>query len=572
VAPYRLALGLLLANILVRTALEQWWPISAKVMVDDVVTPALRKLGPPNWNLFWLILGVSLAIILANSVLAHFFNRLLNNMLTVITQKARTRLAGHLLKLHAQFYDSNQAGRLLTTAIEDPSSITQQLTAEMIRTGASAFAIMGSYAVLLYLSPILTLAISLVFPVMVAAFFLLRPRMVDAAERVREHWGQMTGMVAEKMAAVRVVRSFAAEEIESRQFRERVFYHAELNLKSNYYGVLYGFLNGLALYLGYVIVYLVGGWLYFRGRITFGTFMAFYGYFLSLFPRVQQLCNLPQLITSASGSLSKVFNLLDEPIAIQSRPGAPDLEEEVREIEFREVSFRYRANLPWALRQFNLKVQAGERIGILGPSGSGKSTLMALLLRFYEPSEGVILVNGRDIQDWDLQSLRRVFGLVPQEVILFSGPIRDNLLYSREADDARVWEALEQAEAADFVRRLDRGLDSKLGEKGVSLSGGQKQRLSIARALLTQPQVLVLDNCTSALDAETEQRLQATLQKVQENRTAFEISHRISSVSHCGRILVMDKGRLIEQGTFDGLMANNGYFASIYRQQSASAA
>jgi ABC-type multidrug transport system fused ATPase/permease subunit len=568
VFPHKLALFLLVGNILIRAGLENWWPLSIGWMTDEVVLPALK--GPFSWQLFATIAGVGFGVYLVNSLLIWVFNPLLNNLLTVVTQRVRTRLAAHLLKLHAQFYDSHQAGRLLTTAIEDPQSITQQLTAEMIRTAASFFAILGSYGILLHYSVTLTLAISCVFPVMALSFFLLRPKIVDASENVREHWGQMIGLVAEKLAAVRVVRSFAAEETEAAYFRKRVSHHADLNLKANYYGVLYGVCNGMAIYLGYALVFLVGGWLSFHGHITLGVVVAFYSYFQSLYPKVQQLFNLPQLITQASGSLSKIYGLLDEPLIIRSQTEAPDFQEVLKEIEFKDVSFRYRAELPWVLRHFSLKVFAGTTIGIIGPSGSGKTTLMQLLLRFHDPVEGQILVNGKDVRHWDLQSLRRAFGLVPQETILFSGPIRDNLLYSRQADDGRIWDALEQAEAADFVKKLPERLEAKLGEKGVSLSGGQKQRLSIARALLTQPQVLVLDNCTSALDSETEKRLQATLRKVQAGKTAFEISHRISSVAHCSRILVMDKGTLVEQGTFDELVAGGGYFAAIHQQQSGN--
>jgi ABC-type multidrug transport system fused ATPase/permease subunit len=317
-----------------------------------------------------------------------------------------------------------------------------------------------------------------------------------------------------------------------------------------------------------MLVFLVGGLLLFRGLTTKGTIVAFYGYFNRLFPAVLLICNLPQQILSAQGSLDKVFGVLDAPVLIRNRPGARDFDEPLRRIDFDRVSFRYGAHLPLVLDALSLGMASGGQIGVIGPSGAGKSTLMALLLRFYEPTEGAVLVNGRDLRDWDLRGLRRAFGLVPQEQMLFTGTIRENIAYARAAQgDARIWAALDEAEAADFVRGLDKGLDSRLGERGVSLSGGQKQRLAIARALLSDPQCLVLDNCTSALDGETEQRLQETLRRILEGRSALIISHRASSVVHCRDIWVLDGGRLVERGPARELLETPGYFRAIHSQQ-----
>jgi subfamily B ATP-binding cassette protein MsbA len=379
-------------------------------------------------------------------------------------------------------------------------------------------------------------------------------------------------MVVEKIGAIRVVRSFAAEDVESERFAERVRLHAGLNIAQNRFAAIYGFVNGLMIHLGFMIVFVMGGWLYFHGRCTLGTVVAFYGYFQSLFPAVIAVCNLPQQVAQASGSLTKVFRLLDEPLTIASPAGAPRLNEPIREVAFARVSFRYAPDLPWALRDVSVTVRAGEQLGVVGPSGCGKSTFMALMLRYYDPSEGRILVNGRDLAEWDLGSVRQAFGLVPQEVILFSGTIRDNIVYTREArDEEAIRQALRRAEAAEFVERLDRGLDTVIGERGISLSGGQKQRLSIARALLTSPEVLVLDNCTSALDGETEQRLLVALREAMAGRTAITVSHRVASVADCGRVLVMDQGRIIEEGAPAKLLAAGGYFAEIFARQSAPA-
>ncbi len=565
VARYPGAIALLTLNVVGRVGLGLWWPYANKAVVDRVL--ALKVFPVGRWA--WLI-GIGALVLVLNYWLFLLFNRLLTRLMAVVTQRLRTVVAGHLLRLSQEFYDASHAGRLLTVALADPESLSQQLTMGIINALANALVVLGGYVILVRMNLQLTLAISLVFPLMVAIFFAMRPAMVEQSERNRESWGILMGMVSEKVAAVRVIRSYATEDAESAAFRRRTFLHADLNVRQTYLRALYGSLNGLCVHLGYILVFLVGGWLYLRGRTTLGTLVAFYGYFNSLYPAVLQICTLPQLISEASGSLTKVYQLLDRPLAIQNLPGAREFRGPLKEVAFEGVWFRYGAEMPWALRDAGLRLRAGEQVGILGPSGSGKSTLMALLLRFYEPQKGRVLVNGRDLREWDLPSLRRAFGLVPQEPILFSGSIRDNLNFRRAgAGDGEVWEVLKAAEAEPFVRALPRGLDTDLGEKGLTLSGGQRQRLALARALLGGPELVILDNCTSALDGETEKRILRTLRVRLEGRSAFIISHRASAVMHCARLAVFDGGRVAEQGEPGELMRQPGYFRDIVRQQEA---
>ncbi len=563
VLPHRMIIFFLMGNILLRVGLGFWWPFASKTMVDQVLVAHF-----PAWEILVGIIFIGYVLIVANNALIFVFNRILFRLLMVITQRARTHVADHLLKLPQAFYDASHAGRLLTTAVADPGVITHTLTAGMINALANTLVILGGYVILLHMNALLTLAISAVFPGIVTAFFILRPKMIALAERIRENWGIISGMVAERIAAVRVVRSFAAEATESGRFRDRVLYHRDLHVEYNRHAATYGFVNGISIHMGYMIVFLLGGWLYLQGRTTLGTVVAFYGYFQALWPAVIQICNIPQMIASASGSLTKVFRLLDQPLEIASPPGAPWLDEPIREIAFENVSFRYASNLPWALRDVNLVLNGRQHVGIAGPSGSGKSTLMALLLRYYEPVQGRILINGRPLPEWNLASVRRALAVVPQEIVLFSGTIRENILYTREhRDDETISKALERAEAAEFVSELKDGLDSRIGERGVSLSGGQKQRLSIARAFLANPQVLIMDNCTSALDGETEQRLLASLRETQKEGGALIITHRVASIMHCQRILVMDSGQIVEDGSPHALLEARGYFAGIHARQ-----
>ncbi|MEK7765619.1 MAG: ABC transporter ATP-binding protein, partial [bacterium] len=310
IAPHRTVVTLLVANILLRVAAGFWWPYANATMVDRVLVAAA-----PAWKVAMTIILVGFVVLTFNHLLVFLFNRILFRLLVVVTQRTRTRLADRMLKLSQQFYDASHVGRLLTTAVGDPGSITQVMTAGMINALANALIVLGGYVILLNMNVTLTLAITAVFPGMVAAFFVLRPRMYAVSEKIRENWGIIGGMVSEKISAVRVVRSFVAEDVESDRFRKRVERHRDLHLEYNRYAATYGLVNGLSIHLGYMIVFLIGGWFYLQGRATLGTVVAFYGYFSSLWPAVLQICNIPQMLASAAGSLTKVFRLLDEPLA-----------------------------------------------------------------------------------------------------------------------------------------------------------------------------------------------------------------------------------------------------------------
>jgi ABC-type multidrug transport system fused ATPase/permease subunit len=578
VLPHPGAIALLTLNVVLRVGLGLWWPYATRAMVDNVLLPSLSTHldhGAVLGGVFPLerycaLIGVGVLVLILNFWLLYLFNRLLSRLMAVVTQLTRTSLATRLLLQSQEFYDASHAGRLLTVALQDPANLTQQLSANIVNALANGLVVLGGYVILVHMSVPLTYAISGVFPLMVLIFFVMQPAMIGQSEVNRESWGILMGMVSEKVNAVRVIRGYATEDAESEAFRKRAYLHADLNVGQTRLRALYGSLNGLCIHLGYLLVFLVGGGLYLGGHTTLGTLVAFIGYFSMLYPAVIQMCTLPQLISEASGSLTKVFQLLDRPPGIVNLPGARAHGDRIEEVRFEGVWFRYAPDFPWALKDVSLGLKAGEQLGILGPSGAGKSTLMALLLRFYDVERGRVLVNNVDVREWDLRSLRRGFGLVPQEPVLFSGAIRENLAFRNSgADEAGLWEALRTAEMADFVRGLPQGLDSPLGERGVSLSGGQRQRLALARALVGRPELLILDNCTSALDGETEKRILESLRETLQGRSAIIITHRAPGVLHCGQVAVLDGGRLAESGTPAQLLAEPGYFQDIYGIQAS---
>jgi ATP-binding cassette, subfamily B, bacterial len=389
----------------------------------------------------------------------------------------------------------------------------------------------------------------------------------------RRYWmivSSMNAVLATSISGVRVVKSFAQEDREINRFTSRARDFYDTNLASNKLRIIYSptltVLNGI----GAVIIWAVGGWQVIHGSMSAGTVIMFTGYMWQFFAPIQSLCDLNDQVQNAATAAERIFQLLDTPSEIQDQPEAstPGI---LGRVEFDHVGFSYETNDGSApvLQDINLTAEPGQLIGLVGHSGSGKSTLVNLLLRFYDVSEGQLRVDGIDIRELDSKALREQIGMVLQEPFLFSGTVAENIAYGRpDASTDEIIEAARAANAHNFIMNFTDAYDTEVGERGVKLSGGEKQRISIARAILNNPRILILDEATSAVDTETEALIQEAMERLMKGRTTFAVAHRLSTLKNSDRLVVLDHGKMVETGTHEELLEKpDGIYAKLVRIQ-----
>ncbi len=480
----------------------------------------------------------------------------------------RNELYDKLQQLSFSFHDQSQTGQLMSRATDDVNNIRGMLMMSL-RALILAFATLFATAIILIRLDWQLALVSLVaMPLLVwwSMRFGVTVRPLFAA--VQQQFGVMTSALQENIAGARVVRSFAQEERENERFEGELQELFQRNLKATrlwaffYPSVL--FLSGLG--LGAVLWF--GGYRVITGAITVGTLVAFNRYVILLGEPLRWVGFIVNRVARAIASGGRIFEILDTKVAITDRPGAVDLRPMQGEVAFEDVSFAYAKTKRNALTEISFTAHPGQTIALLGPTGAGKSTIIGLLPRFYDVSSGRITIDGHDIRDLTLKSLRSQIGTVLQETFLFSVSIRENISYGRRgATLDEVVAAAKAARAHEFIMRLPEGYDTKLGERGVNLSGGQKQRIAIARALLLNPRILVLDDATSSVDSETEHHIREALRELMHGRTSFVIAQRLTTLKDADQILVLRDGRIVERGTHIELLQHGGFYAEIYDLQ-----
>jgi ATP-binding cassette, subfamily B, bacterial len=403
-------------------------------------------------------------------------------------------------------------------------------------------------------------------PALIAA--LAAPRQTRREKILLDRWASIYARFNEILSGIVTVRSFAMEDHEKKRFLRDVGDANQVVVLGIRFDTSVGAVQNLAITAARVAALGIGGLFVLRGEATLGTLIAFLGYVGGLFGPVQGLTGIYKTLRTASVSLDQIFSILDTQDRLGDAPDARDADSLRGEVEFADVHFSYDVSGTTILKGINLRVQPGEMVAIVGPSGSGKTTMMALLQRFYDPSEGAIRVDGADLRELKQKSLRRQIGVVLQDALLFNETVRDNIVYGRpEATMEEVEAAARAANAHDFILRLEKGYDTRVGERGSRLSVGERQRIAIARALLKDPPILILDEATSALDVELEAKVQQALEKLIQGRTTFVIAHRLSTVVDADRIIVLKAGQIIESGRHQNLMVAGGYYASLVEGQ-----
>lgn len=479
----------------------------------------------------------------------------------------RRRLYVHIHGMSQSFFDRHQVGSIGSRVLNDISVAQNLVGSGVISVVIDAIALVFTLAILARLEWRLTLVASTIMPLYVVALRRLNPDIRKLSQEIQDRFSDISGTVYETLAGMQVVQAFTKERSSERQFvhesrghYERLLTRTRLNAKLNFATV---FLTGF----GTILLLWFGGREVIAGKLTPGMLVQFYSYVAYLYGPLSRFAELNNVYQNSMGAVDRVFEMLDTPSEVSEQPTTAKPVQFQGRVQFDDVRFGYEPERP-VLHGVSLEVEPGQMVAFVGPSGSGKTTVTRLLLRFYDLTGGAIRFDGHDLRDLTLRDLRQQVGVVLQEPVLFTGSVRQNIELGRPgATYEEVVEAAKAANAHDFIMELAEGYDTKVGERGAHLSGGQRQRVSIARALLKDPRILILDEATSALDSESERLIQDALQHLMEGRTSFVIAHRLSTIVNADQIVVLDRGRVVEQGRHEELLLQNGLYAELCAKQ-----
>ncbi len=565
-APYKGRTALALGTLLVYTLVALAPPYLAKLAIDEGIKEL--DLGRLTW-----IVALFLVVALATLVLSGANTYVTGWVGERVLADLRNTLFAHLERLSLGFYERNRAGVIISRITNDVEALDQLVTDGVTSLIQNTLLLLGTAVVLFFLDWKLALATLTVLPLMAIATAWFRSRSNRAYRNVRERLGLVTGTLAEDIAGMRVVQSFTREPVQEQAFqgvndRYRAANYDTVVLNGIYFPVV-DLLSSAAT----AIVFGYGGWLVYHGDMSAGTLFAFALYLSNFFDPIQQLSQLYNTFLSAIAALDKIVGVLDEQPQVVDRPDADELPRIEGRVRFDRVRFRYGPEFPEVLHGLDLDVPAGTTVALVGHTGAGKSTIAKLIARFYDPTEGTISIDGHDLSNVTQRSLRRQLGIVPQEGFLFGTTIAENIAFGRpDAEPAEIAAASEAVGAHPFILELEDGYETQLGERGTRLSLGQRQLVAFARALLADPRILILDEATSSVDIGTERQIERALRRLLAGRTAFVIAHRLSTIRDADVIVVLEHGRVVEQGTHDELIARRGLYTSLYGDWATDAA
>ena len=543
---------------------------TASEMILPLILRYLTNVGIADPGSLTLNLIVRIAVIFVlikcvELVAVYYMASIGHIMGAKIETDMRFDMYKHLQTLSDNFYNETKVGQIMSRMTNDLFDITEfsHHCPEEYFIGFIKICI--SFVILLNINVPLTLAVYIMIPVMFISTSKFKNSMRRAQKKQRVHVGDLNSSIEDSILGIKVVKSFANEDIELEKFERDN--NKFLSIKELFYKSMAGFntVNRSIDGLMYFIIIVFGGYQMMNGRLEPGDMLAYIMYVTTLLATVKRIVEFTEQFQKGMTGIERFNEIMSIEAEIVNSPHAIDLTDVRGDIEFKNVSFRYNKKLDYVLKNFNLDIKAGKNIALVGPSGGGKTTVCALIPRFYDVSEGGIFVDGKNIRDFSLYSLRNNIGIVQQDVYLFSGTIMENIRYGKpDATEEEIIEAAKLASAYDFIMELEEGFDTYVGERGVKLSGGQKQRISIARVFLKNPPILILDEATSALDNNSEAVIQESLEVLSKGRTTITIAHRLTTIQNADMIVVMTADGIVEKGSHEELMENKAYYYNLY--------
>jgi ABC-type multidrug transport system fused ATPase/permease subunit len=569
-APYRWRVLAMFTSLVLATAAALAPIPLAKVAID-------RGIEGHDVGVLYVVVVIFLVSAVVYGVATYAQTYLVGWVGQRALQDLRLKLFAHLQSLSIGFYSRNIAGVVISRMTNDVEALDQLVEDGLATLIQSSLTLIGVVVILMVLDFHLALLTFLSLPLLFVGALAFRIASAGAYRRTREKIATITGYLGETLSGIRVVRAFGQEQRHIDRFAELNEENRAANMTTVYLNAAYFPAVELLSALVTVEILLIGGFEAINGHTSTGVVFAFIAALNNFFNPIQQLSQLYTTYQSGMAALDKIFGLLDEQPEIVDAPDAVQLPRIRGEVTFDDVSFRYSRpgedDGAWALRDVNLVIAPGQTVALVGETGAGKSTFAKLVARFYDPTEGSVLVDGYDLRTVTAHSLRSQMGMVPQEGFLFSGTVRENLSFGRpDATQEQIREAASAIGADDFIMALPQGYDTQVGERGVQLSAGQRQLVAFARALVADPRILVLDEATANVDVHTEGLIEEGLRKLVSGRTAIVIAHRLSTIQHADRILVMEHGQIAEQGTHEELLAAGGRYWQLYRDWAEQAA
>ncbi|MEW9502212.1 ABC transporter ATP-binding protein [Jeotgalibacillus marinus] len=556
----KVKLSLVIVMVVISSSMALLGPFLVGMGIDDFI---VKQDTDGLIRLLWILAIIYVIHSLATWFQALWMIRIAQN--TVFTM--RTQLFNHLHKLPIPFFDKRQHGELMSRVTNDMENVSSTLNSSVIQIVSSILTLVGTVSVMLYLSPLLTLITMLVIPAMYIGLKWITKRTGRLFKEQQRNLGELNGYIQETLSGQRIIKTFSQEKKVIYQFEER---NERLRLAGFWAQTFSGFIPKVMNFLNnlsFAAIALVGGVLALNGVVSIGVIVIFVEYSRQFTRPLNDLANQFNSLLSAVAGAERVFDIMSEEEERKDEQDAVDVDELHGRVDFSHVSFGYEKDED-TITDVSFSVEKGETVAFVGPTGAGKTTMINLLSRFYDANEGVISMDGRDIQTITRSSLRSHMAFVLQDSFLFEGTIRENIRYGRlNATDEEVEKAAQLANAASFIRKMPKQFDTYLQVDGQGISQGQRQLIAIARAMLADPKILVLDEATSSIDTITEINIQEALSRLMEGRTSFVIAHRLNTVQNADQILVLNNGELIERGTHQKLLQQNGFYADLHASQ-----